>query len=122
MFPFLRDGEIVLVRPATGAEIVVGDVICYETPPSGLALHRVIERREDRLVAKGDALASTEAVDPDHVLGKVVAVQRRGAVKRLDTRIARWQHRAIAAISPLVPSLVFFAVRLRGLVPMGRRG
>lgn len=113
MLPFLRDGDVALVMPAAETAIGVGDVICYETPPGGLVLHRVIEHARDRFVTKGDALRFTEVVDPGYVLGKVVAVQRRGRVKRLDTRIARWSNRAIAAVSPLIPFLVAVAVRVR---------
>ena len=56
MVPFLWDGDVVLVVPSTGTEVGVGDVICYETSPGRLFLHRVIERRRERFVAKGDAL------------------------------------------------------------------
>jgi signal peptidase I len=120
MLPFLRDGDVTFVMPAAGTEIGVGDVICYEMPPAGLFLHRVIERTRDRFVTKGDALRFTEVVDPGHILGKVVAVQRRGHVKRLDTRIARWRNRAIAVVSPLVPSLVSLAVPVRRIARAAR--
>ena len=121
MLPFVRDCDVVFVTPAAGAEIVVGDVICYETPPGGLSLHRVIERQPDRFVAKGDALPFSEVVEPGQILGKVVAVHRRGIVMRFDTQLARWRNRAIAALSPLVPSLVSLAVRVRHVVPAARR-
>ena len=122
MMPFLWDGDVVLVTPTARREVVVGDVICYETPPGGLCLHRVIARTRDRFVAKGDALAFTEVVDPGHVLGKVVAVQRRGRVKRLDTRIARWSNRAIAAVSTLIPFLIPLAIRVGRDVRASLRG
>jgi signal peptidase I len=120
MVPFLRDGDVVLVTPVADTDVAVGDVICYEAPPGGLCLHRVIERKRDRVLAKGDALAFTEVVDPADVLGKVVAVQRRGRVKRLDTRSARWRNRTLAATSILVPCLIPTAIRawrdLRGVL------
>src|SRR2546428_11972352 len=116
MLPFLRDGDVALVMPAVGTEIGVGDVICYETPPGRLFLHRVIERRWERFVAKGDALAFTDLIAPVQVLGKVVAVQRRGRFKRLDTRIGRWRNRAIAGVSTLIPFPVAFAIRVRRIV------
>ena len=122
MMPFLWDGDVVLVTPTAGREVAVGDVICYETPPGEICLHRVIQRERDRVVAKGDALAFTEVVDPGHVLGKVVAVQRRGRVKRLDTRIARWSNRAIAAVSPFIPGLLSLAARVQHVVRAARRG
>ena len=122
MLPFLRDGDVALVMPAVGTEIGVGDVICYETAAGSLFLHRVIEHRRERFVAKGDALAFTECVDPGQVLGRVVAVQRRGGVKRLDTRIGRWRNRAIAAVSTLIPFPVALAIRARRIVRAALRG
>src|SRR6266705_1173271 len=54
MVPFLWNGDVVLVVPSTGTEVGVGDVVCYETSPGRLFLHRVIKRRRDRVVAKRD--------------------------------------------------------------------
>jgi hypothetical protein len=122
MLPFLRDGDVALVMPAAGTEIGVGDVICYETAAGRLFLHRVIEHSRERFVAKGDALAFTECIDPGQVLGRVVAVQRCGGVKRLDTRIGRWRNRAIAGVSALIPVPVALAIRVRRLVRAALRG
>jgi hypothetical protein len=113
MTPFLWDGDVALVTPTEGKEVGVGDVICYETPPGKLFLHRVIARDRDRFVAKGDALAFTEVIDRAQLLGKVVAVERHGKVRRFDTRTGRWRNRAIASLSPFFPRLLPLALRLR---------
>jgi hypothetical protein len=113
MMPFLWDGDVALVTPTEGKEVGVGDVICYETPPGKLFLHRVIARDRDRFVAKGDALAFTEVIDRAQLLGKVVAVERHGKVRRFDTRTGRWRNRAIASLSPFFPRLLPLALRLR---------
>jgi signal peptidase I len=111
MIPFILDGDVVRVRPAGTSEILVGDVICYEKPPGTLFLHRVIKRHGGQFVTKGDALDFTDLVSPEQVLGKAVAIERHGRVKRLDT--GRWRNRAIALFSPLLPRLLGPAVRLR---------
>jgi hypothetical protein len=121
MLPFLRDGDVALVAPTEGDGVGVGDVICYETPPGRLFLHRVIARDRYRLVAKGDALAFTDVIDRAQVLGKVVAVEGDGRVRRLDTRRARWRNRAIASLSPVLPRLLPLAIRLRRVVRAARR-
>ena len=113
MTPFLWDGDVALVSPTEKKEVGLGEVICYEAPGGRLFLHRVIARDGDRLVTKGDALAFTEVVDRAQVLGKVVAVERRGKITRLDTRRARWRNRAIASLSPFLPRLLAVARRLR---------
>ncbi len=113
MIPFIWDGDLVLVSPAEDSEIVVGDVVCYETSPGRLFLHRVIKRDAERFVTKGDALDFTDLVSPGQVLGKVVAIERRGRVRRLDT--ARWRNRVIAFLSPFLSGLLPLAIRVRRL-------
>ena len=120
MLPFILDGDVVLVGPAGNSGILVGDVICYEKPPGTLFLHRVIKRDGERFVTKGDALTFTDVISPGQVLGKVVAIERRARVRRLDT--ARWRNRAIAFFSPLLPRLLSPAVRLRRMWKAALRG
>lgn len=122
MLPFLRDGDVAHVMPSAGTEVRVGDVICYETPPGRLILHRVVERDRHRLVARGDALGFTEVVERVQLLGKVVAVERHGRVRRLDTRTARWRNLAIVAVSPLLPWLLPVVTRLRRAWRAAARG
>jgi signal peptidase I len=113
MMPFLWDGDVAFITPTADTEIGVGDVICYEAPPGRLFLHRVIERRQERFVAKGDALAFTEVIDPPQLLGKVIAIERHGRIRWLDTRAARWRNRAIVTLSPVLPRLLPLAIRMR---------
>lgn len=113
MIPFLLDGDLVQVVPTEGRNILVGDVICYETSPGRLFLHRVMGRDGERFVTKGDALAFSEVISPWQVLGKVVAVERHGRVRRLDSRPARWRNRLMVFISPFLPGLLPLAIRVR---------
>src|SRR5207302_786423 len=122
MVPFLWDGDVAVVTPTAASEVDVGDVVCYEMPPGQLYLHRVIARDRDRVVAKGDALPFTEVVERAQLLGTVVAIERRGRVRRLDTPAARWRNRAIAFLSPALPRVLALAGRLRRLWRAALRG
>lgn len=113
MIPFIRDGDLVLVSPAEGSEVRVGDVICYREPPGRLFLHRVIRREAGRFVTKGDALVVSEVISQGQVLGKVVAIERRGRVRRLDTGVARWRNRMIVLLSPFLLRLLPLAIWVR---------
>ncbi len=112
MLPFVRDGDIVFVTP-TVRGIDIGDIVCYEPAVGRLFLHRVIRRDGLRVVTKGDALSFTEVIDPRQVLGTAIAIERRGRIKRLDSRGARWRNRVIASLSHLVPPLVSVALPVR---------
>ena len=122
MLPFLRDGDVALVVPSARTEIGVGDVVCYEASPGRLFVHRVIDRARDRFLAKGDALACVDVIDPPQLLGKVVAIERHGKVTRLDTRIGRWRNRAIVAVSALIPLVIALAIPARRAVRAALRG
>jgi signal peptidase I len=122
MIPSLWDGDVALVSPTAGREVDVGDVVCFQTRHGLLCVHRVIKRDRERVVVKGDALAFVDVIEPGHVLGTVIAVQRRGGVKRLDTRIARWRNRVIVSVSTLLPSLIPLAVHVGRVVRGMRRG
>jgi hypothetical protein len=113
MLPFLLDGDVVVIRPAAGAEIRVGDVICYEPPSGGLCLHRVIAREERGFVTRGDALTYVEVVPEAAVLGLVSARERHGRRTALDTPPARRRGRVIAVVAPVIARLLPLARRLR---------
>ena len=106
MLPFLRDGDVLVVRPAGAAEIGIGDVICYEPPSGGLCLHRVIAREDRGFVTRGDALAYVEVVPDAAVLGWVIARERRGRRTAFDAPRARRRGRLIVAVAPAVARLL----------------
>lgn len=121
MVPFLWDSDVAIVTPTEEREIRVGDVLCYEAA-GRIFLHRLIERDGIRFLAKGDALACVDVIDRAQVLGKVVAVERHGRIRRLDTRAARWRSRVIVSLSPFLPRLLSLALRLRRLWRAASRG
>jgi hypothetical protein len=116
MLPLLRNGDVVTVTPATSPQIRVGDVICYESLPERLMVHRVVARAGDDLLAKGDAVGSVDTVSPARLLGKVTVVERCGKLTRLDTVAARVRNRVMAVLSrhtPVFPLAVHAIRRLR---------
>jgi signal peptidase I len=113
MTPFIRDGDIVVVANIEPTHVAVGDVVCYETEPGQLRLHRVVARDGDRLRVRGDAITFTEVVEGAQLLGKVICVQRHGTVSHFDTSWARWRNRAVASLSPAIPPLLSLALACR---------
>lgn len=113
MLPFLRDGDVLEIRPVSPVEIRVGDVICYEPSPGELCLHRVVARDGRGFVTRGDALTHVEVVPGASVLGRVRAVERSGRAWRLDTWAARWRARVIVVASPALARMLPPALGLR---------
>jgi hypothetical protein len=122
MLPFLRGGDVVTVAPTPSSAVTIGDVICYESPPGRLLLHRVIRRHDAGFVTKGDALSWTESIDAAAVLGTVVAIEREGRAVRWNSDAARRWNRVIASVSCLIPPLLAVVLPLRRLVRTVARG
>jgi len=122
MLPFLRHGDVLHVRPLPAAAVRVGDVICYAPSPGRLHLHRVVARDERGFVTRGDALSYVEDVPASAVLGRVIARERGGRLRRLDTPAARRAGRAIVVAAPLVAPVIPLARALRRAWRTVRRG
>ncbi|HAM50457.1 MAG TPA: hypothetical protein DCP92_07070 [Nitrospiraceae bacterium] len=79
MYPFIRDGDILTIAPIETTALQVGDVAFYRNDSDGLIAHRVVGRNmqdgRTTLLIRGDR-GSFEYVDPEHVLGRVISVQR----------------------------------------------
>jgi hypothetical protein len=83
MFPAIRDGQMITVAPLRGAPVRTGDIVLYRHG-RGVTAHRVIGLRVSRgrvvrIIARGDAAESADApITPERLLGRVIAVERRG--------------------------------------------
>ncbi|HEX4403812.1 MAG TPA: S24/S26 family peptidase [Polyangia bacterium] len=83
MLPTVRDGEHLIVAPASAREIVRGDVVLCETWRGPVA-HRVeaVETNAEgasRFLLRGDAsLTLDRPVPASALLGRVVGVERHG--------------------------------------------
>jgi len=105
MRPFIRDGDFIVVSPIKNSSIKAGDVVFHLTTEKKVMVHRVIRKHKkgNRMIMfiKGDAtFSSPEKVEMQNVLGKVVAVEKNGQKKRLDTKFYQIKGLLFAGISP----------------------
>ena len=105
MRPFIRDGDFIVVSPIKNSSIKTGNVVFCITTENKIKVHRVIRKHEkgNRIIMfiKGDAtFSSPEKVEMQNVIGKVVAVERNGRKKRLDTKLYQMKGLLFAGISP----------------------
>ena len=107
MRPFIRDGDFIVVSPIEDSSIKTGDVVFYLTTENKVIVHRVIKKykkdKDNRIMMfiKGDAaFSSPEKTEMQNVLGKVIAVERNGRKKRLDTKLYKIKGLLFAGISP----------------------
>jgi len=89
MAPLVRDGDVLLVRPAAPRSVRIGDVVLCSTEPGRVVAHRVVRKQIVRhdygLTVQGDALSRPDASIPGAQLyGRVAALERAGAQIDLD--------------------------------------
>ncbi len=107
MWPFLRQGEKLIIKKTSPCDLSVGDIILYRTEKQ-LVCHRLVKKvrakNECKLYARGDnSLSAPEFVSEGALQGKVIGVvKRNGRVTDISTLMPRLLNRIIVAIAPLV--------------------
>jgi signal peptidase I len=113
MFPSIRSGDVITVKPVESAAICVGNVLFYRRDGRVYA-HRLIRKhRMDGVflfITRGDYLPfSDPSINPSQVFGKVVSIERGRRIIRLDTPLQRRWGRVLALTSPLFYPLLSVA-------------
>ena len=85
MSPFIKDGDIITVYPLGTKQPRVGDVVAFwGTSTEKLMTHRLIEKRGDFLLFKGDLNSEPDGwITREELLGIVKRVERNGQKKYL---------------------------------------
>jgi len=80
MSPFIKNEDVVTLSPLQGASPSVGDVIAFVLQGTDkLCVHRVVGRKGDYYVSKGDnSSEADESVPKEKILGFVTRVERDG--------------------------------------------
>jgi hypothetical protein len=121
MYPLVRDGDILDVRPIGDGGVGVDDIVLYRSSRNGIIVHRVVgvgERAERAtLLVKGDSVGKTDPeVEGRQVLGRVVGIERRG--RRISPFPFLWRYRSSLALRLLPlrrPAYAALYGALRGL-------
>jgi len=99
MWPLVRDGDILLVRPIGTGEVRLGDLVLFHTGKGNVVVHRVVRcdagRGGMRYLVQGDAGSGPDGLIPAaQVQGRVTSLEREGVAIDL-------QHAASRALSRL---------------------
>jgi len=105
MDPTIRDGDVLTAEPVDPGEVRPGEILLYRTA-EGVIAHRLVRCEtagaQPRLVLRGDAGGTCDPpVSHGEVLGRVIAVQRRGRSRGLTNRWTMRWHQARAAATRL---------------------
>lgn len=103
MRPFLKEGDVVTVRPFDVEKVKMGDIVCFGKPAT---CHRVIGRyRENgRLVVleKGDGHFAGSRIPVEEITGKVVNIRRGNRSVWVESKSGLLLNRLIGLVSLIV--------------------
>ncbi len=87
MAPFIRDEDVVTIAPMKGSPPRVGDVVAFVKAECGkLAVHRVVAGEGTGWLIRGDNCPEPDGVvATEKIIGRVVAVERKGRRVRFGT-------------------------------------
>ena len=79
MSPFIKGGDVITISPLLSS-LGIGDVVAFIHPvTSRLAIHRVVGRKGDSYLIKGDNTHDTDGlVHKAKILGYITGVERNG--------------------------------------------
>jgi signal peptidase I len=81
MGPFIRQGDVVTVRPCSLSDLAFGDIVLFSAGREMYRVHRIVERFQadgrSLFVTRGDACQDTDSpISPEDILGKVSVVTK----------------------------------------------
>ena len=96
MSPSIKKGDLLVVKPIAFEEAEIGEIVAFrrDESQSALTTHRVIQKGKEHghryIITKGDRnLYRDFPLSPQHVLGKVVGIERKGQLISLETPFYR---------------------------------
>ena len=104
MWPFLSDGERVIVKKAPISRLRRGDIVLY-TQGEKIVCHRLIKMVKGIsgiiLFTRGDnSFSHPEPIEENMYIGKAVAIERKGRLTDLDSFFFRGLNPLIIIIGP----------------------
>ncbi|MBN1492828.1 MAG: S24/S26 family peptidase [Candidatus Omnitrophica bacterium] len=106
MWPFVRQGQKLLIKKVSLKDLVIGDIILYRINDQ-MVCHRLIRRsldaKKSHLYVRGDNSPSApECITNEMLLGKVVGILKNDTMIDLTKRRYRYINRAIVELAPLL--------------------
>jgi uncharacterized repeat protein (TIGR01451 family) len=91
MLPVIHDGDLLHIQASDTAKLKIGDIVLFKSG-SEFKAHRIIRRRREIFITRGDAGMETDgAIRGKHIVGKVIAKEcaKTGEMFPLDGPVQR---------------------------------
>ncbi|NTW32563.1 MAG: signal peptidase I, partial [Bacteroidetes bacterium] len=124
MFPFLRNGDEIVINKCRINELNIGDIVVFKTHDKWIAhrLHKIkSENNKTILITKGDSCNSKDLpVTEENFAGKVILFFRKGKEKNINSNYYKKINRCIVSFSKpftlfIIP-LLWFITRYKKII------
>lgn len=117
MFPFLRDGDEVLLQAPRTSDLQRGAIVVAFTDEIPVVLHRIVKVDKEKITLSGDGnTGQWEHSSPDRVIAKVIRCYRGKRSWRVDSFFSRLCGSLWAAMHPWRKHIVLSAWRIKNLL------
>ena len=108
MSPFIKDGDVITIAPLSSKGPLLGDVVPVYFPDSGsLLVHRVVARRGEICILKGDNSHEPDGHVPrSGIPARVIEVRRNGVKRQLGMGPERFLIALLSRTNLLLPVLL----------------
>ena len=107
MSPFIKDQDIITVKPIQPETIHKGDVLAFVNPnQQKLNVHRVVAIKNGKYLMKGDSAHSPDGwIKRDQIIGKVDAIERGGKTKKISLGVEKFIVAYLSQKNVLLPTI-----------------
>jgi len=125
MLPFIRNGDILEIKPIELQLPVPWDIILCTIPNGKLVAHRIVAVKQvgghQEFLIQGDGLVEPDGyIEPENMLGKVVGVVHNSGYRRLDTDLMKLAARLWHFIAPAVRHFRWYVSKAKQYLVLDR--
>ena len=107
MSPFIKDQDIIRVKPILPEKIHTGDILAFINPDQQkLNVHRVVVIKNGKFCMKGDSVHSPDGwIERDQIIGIVDAIERGGKAKKMGLGFEKFLVAYLSQKNVLLPTI-----------------
>jgi len=121
MYPFIRNGDVLTIKPLDPSELRTGDVILYSTADNRALAHRIVKKENQNdqlmLLMRGDSLMSGDGwIQSVCIMGHVESLKRSEKIILLNQGALNFLAKVWVKIHPIGPLSIKLASKLEQII------
>lgn len=116
MNPFIKNGDLITISPLFCSAPEIGEVVAFRDPADRLLVHRVVGKKRQGYLIKGDNVENPDGViQSENILGRLTAVRRNGRKIRFGFGPERFLILALTRRRAFFSAFLSLGLRIRSM-------